>query len=115
MAMNEAELLDGISRAMTTTVQTVDKLESLLKALAQIGSHVEGVADQVNCMAMNVALEALKAEQSGATLSRVAEEADLLEIHVLTALLDVSQRVEGLIRALHWPGCAAPRHVNSQR
>jgi len=110
--MNEAELLDGISRAMTTTVQTVDKLESLLKALSQIGSHVEGVADQVNCMAMNVAL---KAEQSGATLSRVAEEADLLEIHVLTALLDVSQRVEGLIRALHWPGCAAPRHVNSQR
>lgn len=33
--------------------------------------------------------DALKTEQSGATLPRIAEETDLFEIHALIMLLDV--------------------------
>ena len=105
--MNEPELLDGIARAMATTVQSVKRLELLLAEISRIGNHVENVADQVNCMAMNVALEALKAEKSGATIAAVAEEATLLEAHALKMLIEVSQRVQGLAHVLGWPLDAA--------
>jgi hypothetical protein len=75
----------------------------LLNALSAIGTHVESVADQVNCMAMNVALEALDSEKSGTTLSAVAEEARLLESHALKVLVEVSQRVQNLTGTLDWP------------
>lgn len=101
--MNEPELLEGISRAMATTVQSVGKLEKLLQELSRIGSHIEGVANRVNCMAMNVALEALRTEQSGATLLGVAEEAGRLEAHALTMLVEVTQRVEGLRHTIDFP------------
>lgn len=101
--MNEPEMLEDITRAMATTAQSVGRLESLLEEISRIGSHIEGVADQVNCMAMNVALEALKSEKTGATLANVAVEAARLEDHALTILVEVSQRVEGLIQALESP------------
>lgn len=101
--MNEPELLEGISRATATTVQSVEKLEKLLQELSKIGSHIESVANRVNCMAMNVALEALRTEQSGATLVAVAEEAGRLEAHALTMLVEVTQRVEGLLHAIDLP------------
>lgn len=101
--MNDQALLGDIDRAMATTVQSVKKLESLLGALSGIGGYVEAVADEVNCMAMNVALEALKTEKSGDTLCAVAEEAALLEAHALSVLFEVSQRVQDLVRSLDWP------------
>jgi hypothetical protein len=101
--MDEQELQEGIDRAMATTVQSVKMLGALLNALSAIGTHVESVADQVNCMAMNVALEALDSEKSGTTLSAVAEEARLLESHALKVLVEVSQRVQNLTGTLDWP------------
>jgi hypothetical protein len=101
--MDEQELQESIDRAMATTVQSVEQLGSLLNALSAIGTHVEGVADQVNCMAMNVALEVLKAEKSGTTLTAVGEEAMLLEALALKVLVEVLQRVQNLTGALGWP------------
>lgn len=100
--MDEQALQEGIDRAMATTVISLERLGALLNALSDIGTHVEGVADHVNCMAMNVALEALKTERSGTTLTAVAEQAELLETHALKVLVEVSQRVQNLTGALGW-------------
>ena len=105
--MNEPELLDGIDRAMATTALSARKLEALLHELSGVCRHVASAAEEVNCKAMNVALEALRVERSGLTLLTVAEEAEYLEAHALKVLIDVSQRIQRLNMILEGQAGAA--------